>query len=51
LESPEVYIQEGTKIIPVTIQNSTIDWKRNPASQKMFTYNITYKYANQRRAR
>ena len=51
LESPEVYVQEGTNILPVVIQNSSVDWKRNPASQKMFTYNITYKYANQRRAR
>lgn len=50
-QSPSVYIQYGDGFIPVIVTNSSVDKKTNPRGQKLFSYKIEYKYANQRKAR
>jgi hypothetical protein len=49
--STEVYIQDGTQFLPVVITNATLTEKTNPRSQKLFTYNVEYKMANDTRSR
>jgi hypothetical protein len=49
--SANVYVQEGTDFIPVVITNASVTEKTNPRSQKLYTYEISFKYANQQRAR
>lgn len=51
VESPEVFVQEGTDFLPVVITTSQFIHKTNPRSQKMYTLSIDYKLANQRRSR
>ncbi len=51
LESPEVYLQEGTNMIPIEITNSNFTHNTNARSQKAFQYEISYRYANQRQTR
>ena len=51
IESPNVFIQEGTDFIPVVITNSQYTYKTNPRSQKLYTLSIQYKMSNQRRSR
>jgi len=49
--STNVYVQEGTDFLPVVIENASVTEKTNPRSQKLFTYQVTYRYANDQRAR
>ena len=51
VESNEVYIQEGTDFLPIVIDNATYDYKTNPRTQKMYTLNLTYRLANQKRGK
>jgi hypothetical protein len=51
VESPEVYIQEGTDFIPIVIQNTNFTYKTNPRSQKLYTLSVQYKMSNNRRSR
>ncbi len=51
VESPNVFVQEGTDFIPVVIQNSQFTYKTNPRSQKLYTLSMQYKMSNQRRSR
>jgi hypothetical protein len=51
IESPSVFIQEGTKLLPVVITNSQFTYKTNPRSQKLYTVSVEYKMSNQRRSR
>ena len=51
IESPNVFIQEGTDFLPVVITNSNFTYKTNPRSQKLYTLSIQYKMSNQRRSR
>ena len=51
LESPSVYIQEGTNFIPVLITNSTYVHNTNKKAQKIFQYRIEYTTSNQRLGR
>lgn len=48
MDSPEVFIQENGDFIPVVITNTSYDWNMNENRQKLFQYNIEFKYANQR---
>lgn len=50
-QSPSVYVQYNDTFVPVIITNSSIQKKTNPRGQKLFSYKIEYKYANQRKAR
>ena len=49
--STNVYVQEGTEFLPVVIENANVTEKINPRSQKLFTYTVEYRYANDERAR
>jgi hypothetical protein len=49
IDSTEVYIQEGSDFIPIVIQTADFVYKTNPRSQKLYTLNISYKLANQKR--
>jgi hypothetical protein len=49
--STEVYIQEGSNVLPVVISNADVIYKTNQRSQKLFQYTFEYEYANQLRAR
>jgi len=49
--SPNVYIQEGRSIIPIWIDTTDVITKSNPRSQKLFTYNVSYRKSNQKRSR
>lgn len=51
IESPEVYLQEGTNMVPIVITNSNYIHNTNIRSQKAFQYEISYQYANQRQTR
>ena len=51
VESPEVFIQSGTKLLPVVITNSDFTYKTNPRTQKLYRLTLTYKMANQKRSR
>lgn len=49
--SPNVYIQEGTTMLPVIILDNNFVTKTNPRTQKNFQYTITYALANSKRSR
>ena len=49
--STNVYIQDGTEFLPVVIESTTVREKTNPRSQKLFTYTVNYRYANDERPR
>lgn len=49
--STNVYIQDGTDFIPVTIETANLVEKTNPRTQKLYQYQIEYVYANDTRAR
>lgn len=51
VESPNVYIQQGTEFYPVMIETSNFDYKTNPRTQKMYRLTLSYKLANNRRSR
>ena len=48
LNSGYVYIQENGNFVPVTITNSSYITNMNTSRQKLFKYDIEYKYANPR---
>ena len=48
IESPEVYIQDGSDFRPVVITTSNYTYRTNPLSQKMYKLSVEYKIANQR---
>jgi len=49
--STNVYVQDGDDFYPVVIENASVTEKTNPRSQKLFTYQVTYRYANDQRPR
>lgn len=49
--SPNVYIQDGSNMVPVIINSSDFVSKTNPRTQKNFQYAITYTLANSKRPR
>lgn len=51
LESPEVYVQQGSDFVPIVITNSTYDHNNSTARNKLFNYTIEWVYANPRRSR
>jgi hypothetical protein len=51
LYSTDVYVQEGTDFLPVVVTNASVTEKTNPRSQKLYNYEISFKYANQPRPR
>ena len=51
LESPEVYIQEGSDFVPIVITNSTYEHNNSTSRNKLFQYTIEWVYANPRRSR
>ena len=48
IESPEVYIQDGSDFRPVVITTSNYTYNTNPLSQKMYKLSVEYKVSNQR---
>jgi hypothetical protein len=48
IESPQVFIQDGTKFIPVNITSADYVHNTNSRSQKAFSYEIQYTLSNQR---
>ena len=51
VESPNVFIQEGTDFLPIVITSTNFTYKTNPRSQKLYTLSVDYKMSNQRRSR
>ena len=50
--STDVYLQtDSGEYWPVVIENGSVTEKTNPRSQKLFTYSVTYKYANDQQPR
>ena len=49
--SADVYIQEGTEMLPVAISSANMVEKTNPRTQKNFQYTIEFSPANQLRPR
>ena len=49
--SPNVYIQEGSNMVPVIINSNDFVSRTNPRSQKLFQYAITFTLANSKRPR
>jgi len=49
--SADVYIQEGTDMLPVVMTNASITEKTNPAGQKLFKYTAEYRLANDEQPR
>jgi hypothetical protein len=50
-ESPEVFVQQNGNFVPINITNTTIRWNMNQYREKLFQYDIEFKYANQPQAR
>ena len=48
LESPEVYIQQGTEFVPIVITNSEYEHNNSTARNKLFKYSITFEVSNGR---
>ena len=46
-KSPEVFIQQNGNFVPINITNTNIRWNMNTAREKLFQYDIEFKYANQ----
>lgn len=51
VESPEVFIQVGSQMLPVVITNTSFTFKTNPRTQKLYRLTLSYKMANQKRSR
>ena len=49
--SPNVYIQEGSTMLPIIILDNNFASKTNPRTQKNFQYTLTYALANSKRSR
>lgn len=50
-DSDEVYVQENGNFIPVVITNTNYTWNLTNNRDKLFQYEINFKYANQRPSR
>ena len=50
-DSPEVFIQQNGDFVPINIINANITWNMNQSRQKLFQYDIEFKYANQPQTR
>ena len=48
VESPSVFIQDGTAFRPIVVTNAAFNYKTNPLTQKLFRITLEYKVANQR---
>jgi hypothetical protein len=48
LESPSVFLQEGSSFIPIIITNGSYTHYTNLRGQKTFQYDIQYQYSNNR---
>jgi hypothetical protein len=46
-ESPEVFVQQNGDFVPINITNTSIRVNMNTAREKLFQYDIEFKYANQ----
>jgi len=51
LDSDEVYLQENGNFIPIVINNKAYSWDLTNNRNKLFQYEINFKYANQRPSR
>lgn len=51
LESPSVFVQQGSDFVPIIITNGTYTHNTNRRSQKTFQFDISYQYSNQRLGR
>lgn len=51
LESPEVYLQEGSDFVPIVLTNSSYEHNNSTSRNKLFQYTIEWVYANPRRSR
>lgn len=51
VESPNVFIQEGTDFLPIVIEDTNFTYKTNPRSQKLYRLTLRYRMANSRRSR
>ena len=49
--SNDVYVQNGNQFLPINITNAGYSWNNNTFRNKLFQYEITYEYANQREPR
>jgi hypothetical protein len=49
--SPNVYIQEGSTMLPIIILDNNFASKTNPRTQKNFQYQLTFALANSKRSR
>jgi hypothetical protein len=49
--SPNVYIQEGSTMLPIIILDNNFVAKTNPRTQKNFQYQVTFALANSKRSR
>lgn len=49
--STNVYIQDGTTMLPVVISNGTLVERTNPRTQKLFRYTVEYVLANDKQNR
>jgi len=50
-DSPEVFVQEGSEFIPIHIVNTDITLNMTNNRNKLFQYEIQYRYANERQPR
>lgn len=50
-DSPNAFVQVNRELIPIIITNATYEWNTNENRQKLFQYNIEYRYANKRYGR
>ena len=51
IESPSVFVQEGTNFVPIVVTNGSYINNTNKRSQKTFQFEINYQYANARPGR
>lgn len=48
IDSPNVYTQISGSFYPINITKANYNWKTNPRGQKIFQYDFTYEFSNQR---
>ncbi len=51
IESPQVFVQENGKFVPIALTNSSYKWNNETSRNKLFQYTIEFVYANQREPR
>ena len=49
--SPIVFVQEGTKWLPIVLLDTQVAENTNPRTQKNFNYVVNYTLANNKRSR